>query len=103
MPDTGMQFEHSDADTRLDVHTHQQGSATFTVNQTYQGEAVRGLSYRLTLGQVIHLRDFLNRHIDHFALEATGSLAMRSADEPTQLASVENLPVGGTAVLVEED
>lgn len=91
MPDTSMQFAHSNADTELDVHTHQQGSVTFTVNQMYDGKAVAGFSYRLTLGQNIQLRDFLNRHIDHFALGAVGSLAVRATDDLTQLASVETI------------
>lgn len=89
MPDTGMQFEHTDASTQLDVHTHQQGSTTFTVNELYHGVAAASQSHRLTLGQVISLRDFLNRHIDHFALAATGSLAERSTDDPTQLSGEE--------------
>lgn len=46
-------------------------------------------SYRPTLGQVIHLRDFLNRHIDELALQRTGSLATRSSDDPAQLAATE--------------
>lgn len=45
----------------------------------------------LTLGQAIQLRDFLNRHIDGLALKQTGSLAQRASDDPTQLASVEEM------------
>lgn len=49
-------------------------------------------SYPTTLGQAIQLRDFLNRHIDGLALKQTGSLAERASDDPTQLASVEEIP-----------
>lgn len=45
----------------------------------------------ITLGQAIQLRDFLNRHIDELALKQTGSLAERSADDPAQLAAVEEV------------
>lgn len=47
--------------------------------------------YTLTLGQAIQLRDFLNRHIDELALKQTGSLAVRSSDDPKQLAAVEEV------------
>lgn len=93
MPDTSMQFAHPDTNTELDVHTHQCGSVTLTVNEMYDGKVVAGFSHHLTLGQNIQLRDFLNRHVDHFALGAVGSLAVRATDDPTQLASVENVPV----------
>jgi len=57
----------------------------------YDGNAYVGAP--LTLGQAIQLRDFLNRHIDELALQQIGSLAVRSSDDPTRLASVEEVPV----------
>lgn len=89
MEPTEMQFGHDEANTEVAVRTHSVGSVTVTVCEKFDGVAGFSMDHRLTLGQAIQLRDFLNRHIDSLALEATGSNAQRSTDNPDQLASVE--------------
>lgn len=81
-----MQFGRSDDTDRLEVMNLSDGSVTTAI-----GDTAGGRSYKLTLGQAIQLRDFLNRHIDELALKQTGSLAVRSSDDPTQLAAVEDV------------
>lgn len=82
-----MQFGRSDDTDRLEVMNLSDGSVTTAI-----GDTAGGRSYKLTLGQAIQLRDFLSRHIDDLALKQTGSLAVRSSDDPTQLAAVEEVP-----------
>lgn len=80
-----MQFSGGGNVHELDVTTHRRGSVLVEVS-----DDVETLGYALTLGQTIQLRDFLNRHIDRLALKQTGSLAVRSSDDPNQLAAVED-------------
>lgn len=83
--DTEIQFGRDDQDTtNLEVWTRPDGTVGFLTGHPEGDER-----YIATLGQAIQLRDFLNRHIDGLALAATGSLAVRSSDDPTQLASEE--------------
>lgn len=83
--DTEIQFGRDDQDTTsLEVWTRPDGTVGFLTGHPEGDER-----YIATLGQAIQLRDFLNRHIDGLALAATGSLAVRSSDDPTQLASEE--------------
>lgn len=86
--DTEIQFGRDDSPSETIVTAFgDTGQITITVQNTeVPGHACDN---ELSLGQAIHLRDFLNRHIDGLALAATGSLAVRSSDDPTQLASVE--------------
>lgn len=69
------------------VTRFEDGGVTFALRQDGKLRA-----YPATLGQAIQLRDSLNRHIDELALQQTGSLAQRASDDPTQLASVEEVP-----------
>lgn len=86
-----MRFGRSDSPSETIVTAFDDGQVTITVQNTeVEGHACDN---ELTLGQVIQLRDFLNRHIDMLALEHTGSRAVRSSDDPFQLAAVEHLPV----------
>lgn len=83
--DTEIQFGRDDQDTtNLEVWTRPDGTVGFLTGHPEGDER-----YIATLGQAIQLRDFLNRHIDGLALAATGSLAVRSSDDPAQLASEE--------------
>lgn len=92
---TDMHFHRGDDYTNsLNVRTFDCGNAVMTVLLA-SGEA---FAYPATLGQVIQLRDFLNRHIDELALKQTGSLAQRASDDPTQLASVEEVPASPVRV-----
>lgn len=86
--DTEIQFGRDDSPSETIVSAFgDTGQVTITVQNTeVPGHACDN---ELSLGQVIHLRDFLNRHIDGLALAATGSLAVRSSDDPAQLASEE--------------
>lgn len=88
-PTSEMQFGRTDSPSVTIASAFLTGQVTITVQNTeVPGHACDN---ELTLGQVIQLRDFLNRHIDSFALSATGSLAQRAADDSTQLASEELL------------
>lgn len=86
--DAEIQFGRDDSPSEIIVVAN---AVTGEITVEIQDSELPGPAFRgdLTLGQVIHLRDFLNRHIDHFALAATGSLAERSTDDPTQLAGEE--------------
>lgn len=88
------------------------GGLTITCQNTeVAGHACDG---EMTLAQAIQARDFLNRHIDGLALAAVGSAAVRSSDDPTQLAAEEIIPhfdhdgdlppvrVRGSAVVLSE-
>jgi len=90
-----MIFYHPDTCTQLIIDDSPEGrpAGELTVNlvSVIQDERMNLGSYPLTLGQTIQVRDFFNRHIDSLALEATGSLAERATDDPTQLASGEEL------------
>lgn len=90
-PASSMSFGRTDSPSQTVVSAFSDtGQITITVQNTeVPGHACDN---ELTLAQTIHLRDFLNRHIDGLALAATGSLAERAADDPAQLASVEELP-----------
>lgn len=95
-PTSEMQFGRTDSPSITIASAFLTGQVTITVQNTeVEGHACDN---ELTLGQVIQLRDFLNRHIDSFALSATGSLAQRAADDSTQLASEELLQLGIDAV-----
>lgn len=48
--------------------------------------------HTLPIQQVIQLRDFLNRHIDRFALQDLGADASRASDDPGQLPAVAEIP-----------
>lgn len=87
-PATEMHFGRDDSPSETIVTAFaDSGQVTITVQDTeVLGHACDN---ELSLGQAIHLRDFLNRHIDGLALAATGSLAVRSSDDPAQLASEE--------------
>lgn len=82
-----MQFGREYCPTELSVATFRDGTTQLTLSAHGKMRA-----YQATLGQAIQLRDFLNRHIDGLALQQTGSLAERASDDPTQLASVEEIP-----------
>lgn len=73
-------------ETIVRVNTFSDGA----INVVIRNEGIH-VSPQFTLGQTIQLRDFLNRHIDELALKQTGSLAERASDDPTQLASVEEI------------
>lgn len=73
-------------ETIVRVNTFSDGA----INVVIRNEGVH-VSPQFTLGQAIQVRDFLNRHIDELALQQTGSLAQRASDDPTQLASVEEI------------
>lgn len=91
--DAEIQFGRDDSPSETIVSAFgDTGQVTITVQNTEApGHACDN---ELSLGQTIQLRDFLNRHIDGLALAATGSLAVRATDDPTQLASVEEIPSG---------
>lgn len=86
--DTEIQFGRDDSPSETIVTAFaDSGQVTITVQDTeVLGQACDN---ELSLGQAIQLRDFLNRHIDGLALASTGSLAVRSSDDPTQMASEE--------------
>ncbi|MDX0622856.1 hypothetical protein GOD54_23440 [Sinorhizobium medicae] len=90
-PTAEMHFGREDSPSETIVSSFSDtGQITITVQNTEaEGHACDN---ELTLGQAISLRDFLNRHIDGLALAATGSLAVRASDDPTQMAAVEILP-----------
>lgn len=95
-PTTEMQFGRDDSPSQTIASAFACGQVTITVQNTeVPGHACDN---ELTLGQAIQLRDFLNRHIDGLALAATGSLAMRAADDPSQLAAEELLQAGLDAI-----
>lgn len=96
-PSTEMQFGRDDSPSVTLVSCFSDtGQVTITVQNTeVPGHACDN---ELTLGQAIQLRDFLNRHIDALALAATGSLAVRASDDPTQLAAEELLQAGLDAI-----
>lgn len=95
-PTTEMQFGRDDSPTVTLATAFADGQVTITVQNTeVPGHACDN---ELTLGQAIQLRDFLNRHIDGLALTATGSLAVRAADDSTQLAAEELLQAGLDAI-----
>lgn len=83
-----MKFGRSDRLSELSTEAFSDGEVNIEV--AFHGNA---RWYTLTPGQAIQLRDFLNRHIDELALKQTGSLAVRSSDDPNQLAAVEEVPV----------
>lgn len=86
--DTEIQFGRDDSPSETIVYAFADtGQITITVQDTEVHS--HACDNELSLGQTIQLRDFLNRHIDGLALAATGSLAVRSSDDPTQLASEE--------------
>lgn len=89
-PVSEIQLARLGVDAELSVTAFDEGSMTFTL--TRHGKS---WAYSSTLGQAIQLRDFLNRHIDGLALQQTGSLALRSSDDPAQLAAVEEIPHTG--------
>lgn len=84
-PATELQLSRDEFQIHLTVTANAGGEVDITVRE----EPRHPSGYSLSLGQAIHLRDFLNRHIDGLALAATGSLAVRSSDDPSQLASEE--------------
>lgn len=95
--DTEIQFGREDSPSETIVTAFSDtGQITITVQNTEVLSHV--CDNELTLGQTIQLRDFLNRHIDGLALAATGSLAVRSSDDPSQLASEEVIPHTFSAV-----
>lgn len=95
-PTSEMQFGRDDSPTVTLATAFADGQVTITVQNTeVPGHACDN---ELTLGQAIQLRDFLNRHIDGLALTATGSLAVRAADDNTQLAAEELLQAGLDAI-----
>ena len=84
-----MQFGRSDSPTEVHVTTYADGMINVTVQNTeVPGHAC---DTELPLSQAIHLRDFLNRHIDSLALDHTGSTAERASDNPAQLSCIEEL------------
>lgn len=94
--DAEIVFGRDDSPSQTLVSTFADGQVTITVQNTeVPGHACDN---ELTLGQAINLRDFLNRHIDGLALTATGSLAVRAADDNTQLAAEELLQAGLDAI-----
>lgn len=90
-----MIFYHPDTCTQLVIDDspegHPSGGLTVNLVSVIHDERMNLGSYPLTLGQTIQARDFFNRHIDSLALEAAGSLAARASDDPTQMASGEEL------------
>lgn len=84
-PATELQLSRDEFQIHLTVTANAGGEVDITVRE----EPRHPSGYSLSLGQAIQLRDFLNRHIDGLALAATGSLAVRSSDDPTQLAGEE--------------
>ena len=92
-PIAEMKFAREEADETVSVSSYPGGTVGLYVESTGSIYDAPG-EHRLTLGQAIQLRDFLNRHIDELALKQTGSLAERSTDDPAQLASVEEVRVG---------
>lgn len=81
-----LQLTRDDHDGVLGAVTYGDGSVRFV------GTGIDNRTdFPATLGQAIQMRDFLNRHIDSLALEATGSTAERASDDPTQLACTETL------------
>lgn len=97
-PAAEMHFGRDDSPSETIVSSFTDtGQITITVHNTeVEGHACDN---ELTLGQAISLRDFLNRHIDGLALAATGSLAVRSSDDPAQLAAEELLATQRAATL----
>lgn len=86
-----MKLTHEGAQETASVSSYSDGALGLCVESTRSIYDAPG-EHKLTLGQAIQLRDFLNRHIDELALKQTGSLAVRSTDDPAQLASVEEIP-----------
>lgn len=88
--DTEIQFGRDDSPSETIVYAFADtGQVTITVQNTEVHN--HACDNELSLGQAIQLRDFLNRHIDGLALAATGSLAVRSSDDPSQLSSEEQI------------
>lgn len=89
--DTEIRFSNTASPTEIIFSAfNSDGGLTITCQNTeVAGHACDG---EMTLAQAIQARDFLNRHIDGLALAAVGSAAVRSTDDPTQLAAEEVIP-----------
>lgn len=86
-PTAQMVFGRTDSPSQTLASAFDDGQVTITVQNTEVGG--HACDNELSLGQVIQLRDFLNRHIDSLAIQQTGSLAVRASDDPAQMAAEE--------------